>query len=370
MPQPDLDQQMMRRALTLARRALGYTCPNPAVGAVIVRDSAIVGEGCHRACGLPHAEAEALARAGKKARGATIYITLEPCDHLGRTPSCTEAILAAGIKRVVVGTTDPNPKVRGKGLKRLRQAGLEVVTGVLETDCRDMNRDYNHYISTGLPWVTLKWAMTLDGRIATHSGDSRWISGEAAQRYAHRLRARHAAVLVGLGTVLADDPQLTVRHACGHQPTRIVLDERGELPLNSRLMQTAGEAPLWVVTTDKSPEEWRRTLVDKGAEVIEMLADQNGHVDIKALLSELGRREIMSVLVEGGSKVLGSFFAVGLWNKVCAIIAPKMAGGEKAPGPIGGIGIAKMADAIMLAEVKWRKLGCDLVIEGFNPQSL
>ena len=307
-----------------------------------------------------------MARAGDKARGATIYITLEPCDHHGRTPSCTEAILVAGIKRVVVGAADPNPKVRGKGLKRLQTAGVEVVSGVLETECRELNRDYNHYISTRLPWVTLKWAMTLDGKIATRSGDSRWISGEAAQRWAHRLRARHAAVLVGLGTALADDPLLTVRHVRGRQPTRIVLDARGELPLESRLVQSAMDVPLWVATTELAPEAWRWALVGKGVEVLEIATDSQGYIDIKALLCELGSREIMSVLVEGGSKVLGSFFDAGLWNQVSAVIAPKLAGGGKAPGPFGGKGIGKMKEAPILADVHWRRLGEDLMIEGYN----
>jgi diaminohydroxyphosphoribosylaminopyrimidine deaminase / 5-amino-6-(5-phosphoribosylamino)uracil reductase len=363
---PEFDQHMMQRALALARRARGYTCPNPTVGAVVVRDGAIVGEGYHRACGQPHAEAEALARAGDKARGATIYITLEPCDHVGRTPSCTEAILAAGIKRVVVGAADPNPKVRGKGLKRLQNAGVEVVTGVLEPQCLDLNRDYNHYISSRLPWVTLKWAMTLDGKIATRTGNSRWISGEASQRWAHHLRARYTAVLVGLGTALTDDPLLTVRHVRGRQPTRIVLDSRGELPLESRLVQSAMEVPLWVAITNRAPEAWRWALVGNGVEVLEIAADSHGYVDIKALLCELGSREVMSVLVEGGSKVLGSFFDAGLWNQISAVIAPKLAGGEKAPSPFGGTGIGKMVEAPMLADMRWRRLGDDFIIEGYN----
>jgi len=362
----DFDQFIMKRALALARRARGYTCPNPMVGAIVVRNGTKVGEGYHRACGQPHAEAEALVRAGSKARGATIYITLEPCDHVGRTPSCTEAILTAGIKRVVTGAGDPNPKVQGKGLARLRQAGVEVVTGILEQECRDLNRDYNHYISTGLPWVTLKWAMTLDGKIATRTGDSRWVSGEAAQRYAHRLRAKHASVLVGLGTALADDPLLTVRHVRGRQPTRIVLDGRGELLLESRLVQSAMDVPLWVAITQLAPEDWRWALVDKGVKVLEIAADTHGHIDIMALLCELGSREVMSLLVEGGSKTLGSFFDAGLWNQASVVIAPKLAGGKEAPGPFGGKGIGKMAEVRALADVHWRRLGDDLIIEGYN----
>jgi diaminohydroxyphosphoribosylaminopyrimidine deaminase / 5-amino-6-(5-phosphoribosylamino)uracil reductase len=362
----EFDRQMMQRALTLARRTRGYTCPNPAVGAVIVHNGTIVGEGYHRACGQPHAEAEALARAGDKARGATIYITLEPCDHHGRTSSCTEAILAAAIKRVVTGAADPNPKVRGKGLTRLRKAGVEVVTGVLEQECRDLNRDYNHYVSSGMPWVTLKWAMTLDGKIATRTGDSRWVSGEAAQRWAHRLRAQHAAVLVGLGTAMADDPLLTVRHVRGRQPARIVLDSRCELSLESRLVQSAMEVPLWVAVTQQAPEAWRWALVGKGVEVLEIAADSHGHIDIKALLCELGSREVMSVLMEGGSKVLGSFFDAGLWNQASIVIAPKLAGGEKAPSPLGGMGVARMTDIVPLRDAKMQRLGDDWLIEGYK----
>lgn len=360
------DQDMMLLALSYARRGRGYTCPNPAVGAIITRDGKVIAVGYHRQCGQAHAEQEALERAGEAARGATLYVTLEPCDHMGKTPSCTEAILQAGIVRVVVGASDPNLLVRGRGLERLRAAGVEVVTGIQEEKCRMLNADYNYYISNKVPWVTLKWAMTLDGKIATSTGDSRWISGEKARQFAHRLRAAHAAVLIGVGTALRDDPELTLRHAQGRQPLRVVLDGHGRLPHDARLLQTLDKAPLLMVTSVAAPAQWRWRLEGLGVEVAVVDTAADGHISIHELLKELGRREVMSVLVEGGAATLGSFYRSEMWNRLCAIIAPKLIGGSDGLSPLGGAGTEHISDALVLDRATILRLGDDLLMEGYR----
>lgn len=355
----------MRRALALARRAAGRTSPNPLVGAVVVRDGRVVGEGYHRKAGTPHAEVHALRAAGALAQGATLYVTLEPCDHHGRTPPCTEAILAAGIRRVVTATIDPNPLVAGRGLERLRRAGVEVVTGVLEDEARELNEAFFKYITAGRPLVTYKYAMTLDGKAAARTGASRWISGPAARRLVHRLRAQADAVLVGVGTILADDPELTVRDARGRDPVRVVVDSLLRTPPTARVVAAAARsgAPTWIATTPAAPAERRAALQAAGAEVL-VLPARDGRVDLAALMAELGRREVTSVLLEGGPTLAAAALDAGLIDRVAAFVCPLLLGGAEAPGPVGGRGYATPDEAPRLEGVRLRRVGGDFLVTG------
>lgn len=356
----------MRRALDLARQGLGRTSPNPAVGAVIVRDGRVVGEGYHRQAGTPHAEVHALQAAGEAARGATLYVTLEPCCHYGRTPPCTEAIIAAGIRRVVAAMADPNPKVAGGGFRALRQAGIEVEVGLLEEEARRLNEAFIKFITTGQPWVTLKMALTLDGKIATRTGASRWITGPLAREKAHKLRDTHDAILVGIGTVLTDDPELTTRlpGGRGRDAARVILDSRLRLPLTARVVNLTSTAPTLVATTAAAPVEARQLLVDRGIEVI-VLPAEAGRVAWQPLLAELARRQITSVLVEGGAGVNATALAAGVIDKVVAFIAPKIFGGAAAPGPVGGTGVATPEEAWQLEKVEVATCGIDIMLSGY-----
>jgi len=354
----------MARALALAERGIGRTSPNPSVGAVLVHGDTVVGEGRTAPAGGPHAEAVALAAAGAAAVGATAYVTLEPCAHHGRTPPCADALIAAGVSRVVYALGDPNPNVDGAGAARLLAAGLDVVEGVGADAARTLYAPFARWITTGRPFVTAKWAMTLDGRIGTRTGDSRWISSPPARAEAHRLRDRVDAVVVGCGTVLRDDPALTVRldRADARQPLRIVLDSTGRVPLWSRVFDVT-EAPTLVVTV-KMPAGRAAELRERGVEVVEAAGDSDGRVDIAALLDILGRRGALHVLVEGGAAVHGSFVAARAVDAVWAVVAPVIVGGREAPGPVGGHGVARMADAVRLADVRLSPLGDDIVITG------
>lgn len=357
------DEHYMRIALELAKSTVGQTSPNPAVGCVLVRDGRIVGLGAHLKAGEPHAEVHALRMAGKAARGATAYVTLEPCSHYGRTPPCAEALIAAGVRRVVVGAVDPNPQVAGRGIARLREAGIEVTVGVLEEACRRLNEAFNKYIVHRVPFVTVKTASTLDGKIATRTGHSRWITSQDARRYVHELRRRSDAVLVGVGTVIADDPRLTVRlPGGGKNPVRVILDSRLRLPLSARVL-TDGAAPTWVVTTAQAPEERIRAVTAQGAEVL--VAGDGERVDIHRLLRLLGARGITSLLVEGGAEVNASFFAARAVDKVIAFFAPKVVGGRAAPTPVGGEGAATMDEAVRLRDVHVDTIGPDIVVTGY-----
>lgn len=361
MPQTSDDPQHLRRALTLAARARGRTAPNPMVGAVVVADGRVVGEGWHPRAGEPHAEVFALRHAGEAARGATLYVTLEPCCHYGRTPPCTEAVLAAGIRRVVVAMSDPFPKVAGGGLARLRAAGLEVECGLLEAEARDLNRAYLRAVQTGLPWVTLKMAMTLDGKTATRAGDSRWITGERARAYVHRLRDWNDAVMVGIGTARADDPQLTARLRGARNPLRVVIDPRGELSLESHLVRHAAEIPTLVAVadgTDAAP------LRERGVSV-EELSQRGRWLDLDALLRRLVARGVHSVLCEGGSGLGASLLEAGLVDEVAWFIAPKLVGGREAPGAVAGTGVERMAEAWTLENVRYRRFGEDMAVFGY-----
>ncbi|MCS7173534.1 MAG: bifunctional diaminohydroxyphosphoribosylaminopyrimidine deaminase/5-amino-6-(5-phosphoribosylamino)uracil reductase RibD [Armatimonadetes bacterium] len=356
------DAHWMRRALALARSAEGRTSPNPLVGAVVVREGQEVGCGHHAAPGEPHAEVVALRAAGPLARGATLYVNLEPCDHHGRTPPCTEAILATGIARVVVAHEDPDPRVRGKGISRLRAAGLEVEVGVLEEEARRLNAPYLKHRTTGLPLVTVKWAMSLDGRIATRTGSSRWITGPQAREEAHRLRDVHDAVLVGIGTVLYDDPALTCRIPGGRDPLRVVADSRLRMMSDARMLRE-GSSPVVVATTRSAHPERLNVLRRAGAEVW-VCTEEAGRVSLRDLFRRLGERGVLSVLVEGGSTLVAAVLEAGLADRIVAFIAPLLVGGHAAPGPVGGLGVAEIAQALPVQNLTVRTVGSDLCVEG------
>lgn len=357
------DVKYMRHALELARMAEGETSPNPMVGAVIVDDNGvIVGEGYHHKAGQPHAEINALAAAGAKAKGATIYVTLEPCSHYGRTGPCCEALIKAGVKRVVSAVTDPNPLVAGRGLNRLREAGIEVTNGVCEDEAKKLNEKFFFWIIHKRPFVSLKYAMTLDGKLAADGGDSKWITGIEARTYAHWLRKTHDAVIVGKNTVLQDDCELTTRMVKGKNPLRIVLDSKCSIPLNAKILN--GEAKTLVAVSEEEPlEKINELQALKNVEVIK-LPECGGKLDIKALLDYLAAQEITSLLAEGGSEVHGAFFDAGFVERVYAFIAPKIIGGKNALSPVGGNGCKDMGKALRLQDVEYKQLGSDFLITG------
>ncbi len=356
----------MLRALQLARRGRGRTSPNPMVGAVLVKKGRVVGEGFHPRAGEPHAEIFALRQAGENAKGATLYVTLEPCNHYGRTPPCTKAIIAADVAEVHMAMLDPNPLVAGGGKKELEAAGIRTVVGEHENEAKKLNEVFLHWVTTGRPFIIAKFAMSLDGKIATRTGESRWITGSEARRYGHELRDQVDAILVGVNTIISDDPQLTtrldgedVRH-----PLRIILDSRGRAPLTARVFDPELPGRTLVITTDAMPKDTHQALTNKGIEVLVLPADK-GQVDLSALLYALGAREVTSVLVEGGSSVLGNFFAHRLVDKVLAFIAPMIIGGQKALTAVGGLGVDRLADAWRLEEVEVTQVGADLLITGY-----
>lgn len=361
-------QTFMQRALTLARRAEGYTSPNPAVGAVVVKEGQIVGEGYHRRAGAPHAEVEALQAAGELAQGATLYVTLEPCNHHGRTPPCTEAIIEANIAQVFYATGDPNPHVGGNGRRRLVEAGLAVHQGPCATEAQYLNRFFFHYTRTGRPYVIAKFAASLDGKIATRTGHSQWITGEVARQKGHTLRHQVDAILVGAGTAIADNPRLTTRlpRPDVRHPRRVLLDSRGRVPPEARLFQADLPGQTIVATTEAIPLARQVNLKKQGVEPLILPATPAGRVDIDALLDKLGQRQIISLLVEGGGQVLGVFFERGLVNEVWAFVAPLIIGGQDAPGPVGGAGFATLAQACRLQSPTIETVGCDFLIRGLT----
>ncbi len=361
-----LDREFMSMALELAARAAGRTAPNPMVGAVVVKDGKIVGKGYHARAGTPHAEIHALREAGGEARGATLYVTLEPCCHHGKTGPCTEAVIEAGITRVVAAMTDPNPLVAGKGLKRLQESGIEVVWGLMEDEARNLNEVFVKYITTRRPFVVLKAAMTLDGKIATKSGDSRWITGALSREYVHRLRDRYDAIMVGINTVLADNPSLTTRlpGGEGRDPARIVLDSAARTPPDARLITQDSRAPVIIAVTAAAPGERIKALEAAGARVI-VQQKNYGRVDIAALMSALASMEITSLLVEGGGQVHASFLESRVADKVVWFIAPKLIGGVSAPGPVSGDGVELLNEAIRIERVNVKSFGEDICVEGY-----
>jgi diaminohydroxyphosphoribosylaminopyrimidine deaminase/5-amino-6-(5-phosphoribosylamino)uracil reductase len=359
--------QHMQRALELAAQARGRTSPNPMVGAVIVRAGRVVGEGYHRQAGTPHAEVHALRAAGDLARGATLYVNLEPCNHQGRTPPCTEALIAAGIAEVHMAMLDPNPLVNGQGRARLEAAGIRTVVGECAEPARELNEAFVTYITAGRPFVIGKFAASLDGKIATRTGESRWITGEAARLRGHELRDTVDAILVGAATVIADDPLLTTRRP-GREvrhPLRVVLDSRGRVPLEARVLDPALPAKTLLAATAALPAERRAALESRGVEVLVLPADAQGRVDLAALLETLGRRQVTSLLVEGGGTVLASFFQAGLVDKVVAFLAPLVIGGQEAPSAVSGTGVAHLADAARLERVQVERVGEDVLVTGY-----
>jgi diaminohydroxyphosphoribosylaminopyrimidine deaminase / 5-amino-6-(5-phosphoribosylamino)uracil reductase len=346
----------MAEALALGRRGLGRTSPNPAVGALIVRGGEVVGRGWHRRAGGPHAEVVALADAGPRARGGTLYLTLEPCSHFGRTPPCAPGVAAAGFRRVVVAMGDPNPRVRGRGLRLLRDAGIETTTGVLEAEARELVRGYTRHVLTGLPFVRLKLAASADGRIAAAGGASRWITGPAARRLVHEWRDEFDAVMVGVDTVLADDPALTCRRRGGRDPVRIVVDSQLRTPPRARLFST-GRSPVWIATTRRADPRRDRALAARGAEVFRLPA-RRGRVDLEVLFRALGKRDIVSVLVEGGSRLAGTLLGEGRVDELCWFSAPLLIGGDGVP-MIGSLGVRSPERAIRLMDLRERAVGRD-----------
>ena len=356
------DKRFMRRALALARRGLGKTSPNPAVGAVLVNNGRVISNGWHKKAGGPHAEIEAIRKAkvcgGHGGRALTLYATLEPCCTHGRTPPCTDAIIAAGIKRVVVAARDPNPKHSGRGLTILRRAGIRVESGLLADEAARMNEAFNKWITTGIPLVIAKAAMSLDGKIATRTGDSKWITSDAARRYAHKLRAQVDAIMVGANTVIRDDPRLTPRSRgvrCTKQPWRVVVDARGRCPKNAKLFADANRSRTIVITSNKSPGHWRRYISLEGITVI-TLPWKRGGVDLRAALRALGRMNVTSVLIEGGGEMLGAMFDAQLVDRVALFHAPIIIGGRLAIPAVGGKGVAHVRQAVQLHDCRWSRV--------------
>jgi diaminohydroxyphosphoribosylaminopyrimidine deaminase/5-amino-6-(5-phosphoribosylamino)uracil reductase len=335
-------EDVMRRAIALAGQGIGFVEPNPAVGAVIVDDQLrLIGEGWHERFGGPHAELAALAQAGARARGSTFYVTLEPCCHFGKTPPCTEAVIAAGIKKVVIAMQDPFLQVAGKGIERLRAAKIDVEVGLLEPEVRRLTAPFRKLVETGRPYVHVKWAMTLDGRIASHGGQSKWISNAASRAVAHQLRGRMDAIVIGIGTALADDPLLTARPPGPRVATRVVFDSRARLPVDSQLVRTLEQAPLLVVTGPEAPPENIDRLRNKNVEVFECGSSPGAGAkrpDPAEVFTELGRRRMTNVLVEGGSELLGALFDHRLIDEAHVFIAPKLLGGADAKSALGAAG--------------------------------
>lgn len=353
------DAAFMRRALGLGRKGLGRTSPNPPVGAVVVAGGEIVGRGFHRRAGSPHAEVEALAEAGPRARGATLYVTLDPCNHQGRTPPCSDAILAAGVRRVVIGTADPNPHVAGGGARRLAAAGVAVESGVEAGACAELIAGFATWARTGRPLVALKLAATLDGRIATATGASRWITGEPARRFAHRLRDEYDAVMVGAGTVIADDPALTCRRPGGRDPLRVIVDGRLRVPLAAQVLTKSAAPGTLVATTMRSGK--KLDALHRRAASILTLPGRRGELELGGLLARLGERGLRSVLLEGGAKLAAAALREGVVDRLFVFLAPKLIGGDGVP-MLGPLGVRSMAEARAVRVLGVRRLGSDLLI--------
>ena len=393
----EADERYMRFALELARLGQGNTSPNPMVGAVIVKDNEIIGRGYHERAGAPHAEVIALREAGSEARDAALYVNLEPCSHYGRTPPCVDAIISAGIKKVVVAMEDPNPLVSGRGVGRLLEAGIDVGAGVLEAEARRLNEVFIKYITTKTPFLIVKTAMTLDGKIAVSSGDSRWITGETSRSFVHKLRSMSDGIMVGIETVLQDDPMLNVRlGGSGKQewieeaaavgligagteklglaassedglfknPKRIIVDSRGRLPLDSRIVKSAGEIETFLATTELAPQSKLADLQAAGVECI-VLPSKDGHVDLSLLMGYLGEKEICQLLVEGGGTLNFSLLSAGLIDKVYCFVAPKIFGGKEARTPMEGAGVQTPDEAWIVEDMEITQFDRDLLITGY-----
>ncbi len=357
-------ERFMRAALRLALKGAGLTSPNPAVGAVLVKDGRVISMGYHRKAGLPHAEVEALNALREDVSGATLYVTLEPCCHWGRTPPCTDAVVNAGIGKVVVGARDPNPRVAGKGIRALKAAGVEVISGVLEAECREINAAYVKYITMKAPLVTLKLASSLDGRIAAPDGESRWITGSVSRAFVHRLRTLADAVMVGSATVLKDDPLLTVRSVKGKNPRRVVLDSSFRIPLDAKVLKRndADKGPPIVFTTAAASGAKVKKAVKAGVHVIKVPAAKEG-VDIRKVLNELGKLEVTSLLVEGGGRVAASFLKAKAVDRLILFLSPVFLGGDAVPS-IGPLELKALKASPRLKRLSTRSMGDDILIEG------
>ncbi len=355
----------MRQAIELARKGEGRTSPNPPVGALVIKNRTVVGRGYHKKAGGPHAEVEALKRAGQKARGATLVVTLEPCSHFGRTPPCVDAIIDFGVNTVLVGARDPTPQVSGRGTRRLRSSGIEVEAGILKEECSGLIAPFAKYIRTGLPYVFLKTATSLDGKIATATGESQWITGPKARDFVHQLRNKVDAILVGAGTAVKDDPRLSARIK-GRQerfPVRVLIDPNHRVSSKAQLFQRAADHPVIVVTRAGKKPGKVKTLERKGVEFVTLPAKQ-GRIDFKDILQFLGERGIVSLLIEGGGEVNAHALNDGVVDRVYWFLAPLLIGGQRAPGPVGGSGISKLKDAWKLKKTELHTFGQDLMIEG------
>ena len=353
------DMKFMRRALVLARKGVGRTSPNPVVGCVIVKDGVIVGEGWHKKAGTPHAEIHALNVAGDAARGADVYVTLEPCCHTGATPPCTDALIKAGVRRVVAGMRDPNPRVSGGGLTALNQAGIETGCGLLEGECRAINLPFIKHTTTGLPYVTYKCAMTLDGKIASITGESRWISCEESRKYVHRMRSHNDAVMVGVDTILADNPQLTVRHVKGRNPLRIIVDSTLRTPTTVDILSGALARKTIIACTEEDVSIHQRYLLN-GASVL-VCSSHEGRVDLRELLEKLGKLGVQSILLEGGSRLAGDALTRGLIDECVFFYAPKVIGSDGF-SPFAITGITDMSHSLAFTNLSMRRLGSDIVV--------
>ncbi|MFR7970382.1 MAG: bifunctional diaminohydroxyphosphoribosylaminopyrimidine deaminase/5-amino-6-(5-phosphoribosylamino)uracil reductase RibD [Hominisplanchenecus sp.] len=356
------DQNYMLQAIQLAKQGEGWTNPNPMVGAVIVKNGRIIGKGYHKKCGELHAERNAIASLTESAEGATIYVTLEPCCHYGKTPPCTEAIIEQKIKRVVIGSRDPNPKVSGKGIKMLQEAGIEVIEDFMREECDRLNPVFFHYITTKTPYVVMKYAMTLDGKIATKTGASKWITGEAARAEVQHMRHRYMGIMAGIGTVIADDPMLNVRVEGWKSPIRILCDSGLRIPLDGQIVKSAGKYRTIVAYADsKNTEAKRKRLHEMGVETI-WCPDENNQVDLKKLMKYLGEEGIDSILLEGGGTLNDSALRAGIVQEVQAFIAPKLFGGMNSKTPVEGIGVRFPSEAVKLKCTDICQIGEDIRI--------
>jgi diaminohydroxyphosphoribosylaminopyrimidine deaminase/5-amino-6-(5-phosphoribosylamino)uracil reductase len=360
------DEKFMKLALSLAEKGRGYVNPNPLVGAVIVKDGKVIGEGYHTAFGKPHAEIEAINSATEDIKGATMYVTLEPCCHQGKTPPCTEAIIKNQLARVVVATTDPNPLVSGSGIEKLKQSNIEITVGVLEERAKIQNEVFIHYMTTNLPFTILKYAMSLDGKIACHTGDSKWITSENSRTDVHRLRNHVSAVVTGIGTILSDDASLNVRlvDSKGREPHRIVVDSAARINLDAKILNLDSKSDTYIAVTKAASDEKLRKLKDYGAKII-MTKSKDGKVDLEELWKELGFLGMDSILIEAGEQLSAALLEAKLVNKIRAYIAPKIIGGANAKSPIGGYGASSMSEIINLKSMNFTHIENDFVVEGY-----
>ena len=375
------EEKYMRRAIELAKKGSGHVNPNPLVGAVIVRDGEIIGEGYHECYGQLHAERNAIANAKKRGNsleGSTIYVTLEPCCHYGKTPPCTEAIIEEKIARVVVGSDDPNPLVSGKGFQMLREKGIEVIPHFLKEECDAMNHVFFHYIRTGTPYVAMKYAMTMDGKIACYTGNSKWVTGEESRAHVQTLRNHYKGIMAGIGTVLADDPMLNCRIEGGRDPIRIIADSHLRIPMDSQLVRTAGQQPLIVACLPDADEEKAAQLQEKGVEVLripgvttaDITEEQKEVISLPVLMKELGARKIDGILLEGGGQLNESALQAGIVDRIYCYIAPKIFGGAQAKTPVEGQGLTRAADAWKFNRIGMQEFGQDILLEYEKAQEL